>query len=79
MAKSIPKVDGMDWILENFSQPLIHPDEFTAKMVVDSSGASLTSVRTKLKKMVKNGDITIRQISMDGNITNVYKRVTVTG
>jgi hypothetical protein len=77
MAKSIPKVKSMDWIVENFTQSSLQPDEFTAKMVVENSGAPLSSVRTKLKGMLKKGDITIRQIPMDGNITNVYKRVIV--
>jgi len=34
MAKSIPKVSGMDWIVNQFNQETIEPDEFTLEMIM---------------------------------------------
>jgi len=77
MAKNIQKVSGMDWIIENFRQPSLEPDEFTVKMVVDNSGASEDAVRAKLQRMTKRGELTSRKIVLDGTPTNAYKRVIV--
>lgn len=79
MAKSIPKVSGMDWIVEQLNQQSLSPDEFTVKMVVDKSGASDDSVRSKLQRMRKRGELTSRKLILDGTLTNVYKRVVVNG
>jgi hypothetical protein len=46
MAKSIPKVSGMDWIIEQFNQVEIRPDEFTVEMVVEKV---LEKLQTKRK------------------------------
>jgi len=77
MAKNIPKVNGMDWIIQNFSQQSLDPDEFTVQMVVDKSGASDDAVRSRLQRMRKRGELTSRKIVLDGTPTNVYKRVLV--
>ena len=79
MAKSIPKVSGMDWIVNNFNQSEIEPDEFTARMIADKTKTSLTAVRCKLQRMFNNGEITSRKIVENGHYTNAYKRVIVTG
>jgi hypothetical protein len=79
MAKSIPKVSGMDWIVEQLSQRAIEPDEFTAEMVADKSEKSVASVRCKLQRMFDNGKVTRRKILVDGHHVNAYKRVIVTG
>jgi predicted RNA-binding protein with PUA domain len=79
MAKSIPKVSGMDWIVDNFSQSAIEPDEFTARMVADKAKTSLASVRCKLERMFNAGEVTRRKIVEDGHQINAYKRVIVTG
>jgi hypothetical protein len=36
MAKSIPKVTGMDWILEQFNQTEMSPDEFTVRWLLQN-------------------------------------------
>jgi hypothetical protein len=77
MAKSIPKVSGMDWVLEHMAQPTLHPDEFTVQMIVDKSGATDDSVRSKLQRMRKRGELISRKIILDGTPTNAYKRVEV--
>lgn len=75
MAKSIPKVSGMDWIIEVFNKPIIEPDEFTASMIADKSSASLSSIRSKLERMFQNNKLTRRKVLLNGRQTNVYKCV----
>ena len=74
MAKSIPKVSGMDWIVDNLSQSLLEADEFTIKMVVEKSKKTVASVRSKLQRMFDNGEITRRKVLEDGHYVNAYKR-----
>ena len=74
MAKSIPKVSGMDWIVDNLSQSSLEADEFTIKMVVEKSKKTVASVRSKLQRMFDNGEITRRKVLEDGHYVNAYKR-----
>jgi hypothetical protein len=74
MAKSIPKVSGMDWIVDNLSQSSLEADEFTIKMVVEKSKKTLASVRSKLQRMFDNGEVTRRKVLEDGHYVNAYKR-----
>lgn len=74
MAKSIPKVSGMDWIIEKLSQQAIEPDEFTAEMVANETKVSRSSVHHRLKRMRDIGELTSRKISLNGTTINVYKR-----
>jgi predicted transcriptional regulator len=75
MAKSIPKVSGMDWIVDNLSQSSLEADEFTIKMVVEKSKKTTASVRSKLQRMFDNGEVTRRKVLEDGHYVNAYKRV----
>jgi maltodextrin utilization protein YvdJ len=78
MAKSIPKVSGMDWIVEQLSQQEMEPDEFTAEMVMEKTKTTNSSVRCRLARMCKSGELTKRKITLNGTLANVYKRVIVT-
>ena len=75
MAKSIPKVTGMDWILEQFNQIEISPDEFTVEMVVAKLGGPYHPVRNRMKRMHEKGELTCRKILIKGRYVNVYKKV----
>jgi len=75
MAKSIPKVTGMDWILEQFNQVEMSPDEFTVEMVVAKLGSPYHSVRNRMKRMHEKGDLTCRKLLIKGRYVNVYKKV----
>jgi len=75
MAKSIPKVSGMDWIVENLNESILEPDEFTARMVADKAKTSLAAIRCKLQRMFDAGEVTRRKILEDGHQINAYKRV----
>jgi response regulator of citrate/malate metabolism len=79
MAKSIPKVSGMDWIVERLSQQDMEPDEFTAEIVMEKIKASRSSTRHRLKRMCESGELTSRKLLLNGQFVNVYKRVIVTG
>jgi len=76
MAKSIPKVSGMDWIVERFSQKKIEPDEFTIEMVMAKTKASRSSTRHRLQRMCESGELTNRRLLMNGVFVNVYRRAT---
>ena len=75
MAKSIPKVSGMDWIVDNLSQSSLEADEFTIKMVVEKSKKTSASVRCKLQRMFETGEVTRRKVLEDSHYVNAYKRV----
>ena len=74
MAKSIPKVSGMDWIVDQFSQETIEPDEFTTEMVMKKTNSTRSTVRHRLRSMYESGELTNRKILLDGRNVNVYKR-----
>jgi hypothetical protein len=74
MAKSIPQVKGMDWIVQKFDQQKMEPDEFTVKMVADKTGAGFNSVSKSLQRMRDSGELTCRKLTIKGAVTNVYKR-----
>jgi len=75
MAKSIPKVTGMDWILEQFNQIEMSPDEFTVEMVVAKLGSPYQPVRNRMKRMHEKGELTCRKLLIKGRYVNVYKKV----
>jgi len=75
MAKSIPKVTGMDWILEQFNQTEMSPDEFTVEMIVAKLGGPHHPVRNRMKRMHEKGELTCRKLLIKGRYVNVYKKV----
>jgi len=79
MAKSIPKVSGMDWIVERFSQDPIEPDEFTTEMIMEKTNSTRSIIRHRLRRMCESGELTNRKILLNGTNVNVYKRVIVGG
>ena len=74
MAKSIPKVSGMDWVVEQFSQDKLEPDEFTAQMIKEKTGQTEAAVRCRLIRMHEMGGLTKRKVVLNGVIVNAYKR-----
>ena len=79
MAKSIPKVSGMDWVVDQLSQKTVEPDEFIMEMIMEKTGGTRSSVRQRLGRMRENGELTSRKVLLNGTYVNVYKRVIVTG
>lgn len=75
MAKSIPKVSGMDWIVNQFNQETIEPDEFTLEMIMKKTNSTRSIIRHRLIRMCENGELTCRKVLLNGTNLNVYKRV----
>jgi hypothetical protein len=75
MAKIIPKVSGMDWIIEKFNQVEIRPDEFTVEMVVEKTGKPYHPIRNRMKRMHEKKELTCRKVLIKGRYVNVYKQV----
>jgi len=75
MAKSIPKVNGMDWVVEQINQQTMESDEFTAEMVMEKTNTTRASTHNRLKRMCEREELTSRKIALNGTIVNVYKRV----
>ena len=76
MAKSIPKISGMDWVVGQLSQQEMEPDEFTAEMVMEKTKATNPAIRCRLARMCEMGELTKRKITLNGTLVNVYKRAT---
>jgi len=74
MAKSIPKVSGMDWIVEKFTQVQMEPDEFTPDMIVKKTKKTKSSVRHRLQRMTAEGELTSRKILHNGQWINIYRK-----
>ena len=74
MAKSIPKVSGMDWIIEQFSQGKLEPDEFTAQMVKEKTGQTDSAVRCRLSRLCDTGELTKRKILLGGQWINIFRK-----
>lgn len=74
MAKSIPKVSGMDWIVERLSQQELEPDEFTTEMAMKKTKITRSQARHRLARMCESGELTKRKILLDGQHVNVYKQ-----
>jgi CTP-dependent riboflavin kinase len=74
MAKSIPKVSGMDWIVEKLNQVQMESDEFTINMVAEKTGKTRASARHKLIRMAEAGELTSRKILQDGQWINIYRK-----
>jgi hypothetical protein len=75
MAKSIPKVSGMDWIIEQLNRVEIRPDEFTVEMVVEKTGKPYHPIRNRMKRMHEKKELTCRKVLIKGRYVNVYKQV----
>jgi hypothetical protein len=74
MAKSIPKVTGMDWIVEKFTYEKMAPDEFTAEMVAAKSGVNIRTVRNSLNNMRIKGELDHRKLPINGKQQTVYRK-----
>lgn len=74
MAKSIPKVSGMDWVIDQLSQKAIEPDEFTVEMIIEKTKGTRSSTRHRLQRMCESGQITSRKVLLNGQFANIYKQ-----
>jgi hypothetical protein len=73
--------DVLAWLVESEQDNYVKPDEFTVDMAAKKMAAaglqvSEASLRCKLGRMAKNGELASRNIRLNGKITTVYKRFT---
>lgn len=52
----------------------IQPDEFTVADLARQAGVSLASASSKLSRLKTSGELVVRKISLNGTMTNVYRR-----
>ena len=76
MAKSIPKVNGMDWIVDQLKEVTPDPDEFSAQMVAEKLNQRFSVVHCMIQRKFAKGEITKRKILVNGRHVNYYKRAT---
>ena len=75
MAKSIPTVSGLDWIVDQFKEVTPDPDEFSEQMVAEKLSQKLSVVHCMMQRKLAKGEITKRKILVNGRHVNYYKRV----
>ena len=73
--------DVLAWLVESEQDNYVRPDEFTVDMAVKKMEAaglqvSEAALRCKFGRMAKSGQLTSRNIRLNGKITTAYKRVT---
>lgn len=74
MAKNIPKVSGMDWIIDQFKEVKPDPDEFSTKMVAEKLNLKTAVVNCMMQRKLARGEITKRTIFVNGRHLNFYKQ-----
>jgi predicted ArsR family transcriptional regulator len=73
MAKSIPKVTGMEAIVSRFLYEPMAPDEFDSEMFAKRLGISVNSARGRLNRLEDIGELSSRTVLKGGRHTKVYK------
>jgi hypothetical protein len=68
------------WLVESEQENYVRPDEFTVDMAakkMEAAGLEVNhaSLRCRFGRMAKNGELTSRNIRLNGKITTAYKRV----
>jgi len=74
MAKIIPKVSGMDWIVDQFKEVKPDDDEFSTEMVAEKLGQKLSVVHCMMQRKLAKGEITKRKILVNGRHVNYYRK-----
>ena len=72
--------DSLAWLVESAQQNCIRPGEFTSTMAMEKMKAAGiietdATIRCRLDRMMKAGELTRRKIMLNGRHTNVYTRV----
>jgi hypothetical protein len=74
MAKIIPKVSGMDWIVDQFKEVKPDDDEFSTEMVAEKLSQKLSVVHCMMQRKLAKGEITKRKLLVNGRHVNYYRR-----
>jgi hypothetical protein len=74
MAKIIPKVSGMDWIVDQFKEDKPDDDEFSTEMVAEKLSQKISVVHCMMQRKLAKGEITKRKLLVNGRHVNYYRR-----
>ena len=74
MAKIIPKVSGMDWIVDQFKEVKPDDDEFSTEMVAEKLSQKISVVHCMMQRKLAKGEITKRKLLVNGRHVNYYRR-----
>jgi hypothetical protein len=74
MAKTIPKVSGMDWIVDQFKEVKPDEDEFSTEMVAEKLGQKISVVHCMMQRKLTKGELTKRKLLVNGRHVNYYRR-----
>jgi hypothetical protein len=74
MAKIIPKVSGMDWIVDQFQEVKPDEDEFSTEMVAEKLSQKISVVHCMMQRKLAKGEITKRKLLVNGRHVNYYRR-----
>lgn len=67
-------LSGLDFAIAQCTTRDRMPDEFTLAEYIVRTKAKRSTAQVALDRLVKQGLLTKRLISIDGNITNLYRR-----
>jgi len=73
MAKSIPKVTGMEAIVSRFLYEPMAPDEFDSDMFAKRLKITASASRGRLNRLEEEGVIVSRRVLKNGRSTKIYK------
>lgn len=73
MAKSIPKVTGMEAIVSRFIYEPMASDEFDSDMFAKRLKITASASRGRLNRLEEEGVIVSRRVLKDGRSTKIYK------
>jgi len=74
MAKIIPKVSGMDWIVDQFKEVKPDDDEFSTEMVAEKLSQKISVVHCMMQRKLAKGELTKRKLLVNGRHVNYYRR-----
>ena len=68
-------LSGLKWALEQTAEKPLQPDEFTGQQFhAAREGNTLRSSQSLLGRMIGDGLLTSRKITLNGKIQNAYKK-----
>jgi hypothetical protein len=75
MAKAIGTLSGLEWALSQSVEQPKQADEFTTDDFARAGNLPVETARDKLNRMVRDGHLTKRMITLNGTRTNLYRKV----
>jgi hypothetical protein len=74
-AKTKKALSGLDWAIAQTVEEPKQADEFTTDDFARAGNLPVETARDKLNRMVRDGHLTKRMITLNGTRTNLYRKV----